>query len=163
MVKVRLKLHHSKKPFCLMCAETNLNFKVKVQDIVLKVRKVHNSSRAYLRITSALKEDKAKYPVRCVVIKSYGMSAGSMSRSVDHVFHDLIPQRVVIGMVDNHAFNGAFRKNPFNFQSYKMALSGLLKIMTPFQTDLIKPILQQMEVGNTLQHSSPAAMIMEMQ
>ena len=61
-----------------MCAETNPNFKVKVQDAVMKVRKVHISSNAYLGITSALKEDTAKYLLRCVVIKSYSISAGSI-------------------------------------------------------------------------------------
>ena len=72
-----------------MCAETNPNFKVKVQDAVLKVRKVHISSNAYLGITGALNEDTGKYPVRRVVIKSYSISAGSMSISV--VFRDVIP------------------------------------------------------------------------
>ena len=31
MMKVRLRLHRRKKPFCLMCSETNPNFKVKVE------------------------------------------------------------------------------------------------------------------------------------
>ena len=94
VLKVRLRLHRSKKPFCLMCAETNPNFKVKVLDAVLKVSKVHISSNACL--TSALKEDTAKYPVRRVVIKSYSTSAGSMSRRVNHAFRNVISQRVVI-------------------------------------------------------------------
>ena len=54
-----------------------------------------------------------------------------MSGSVDHVFRDVIPQRVVVGIVDNDAFNGAFRKNPFNFRNYKMTLCGLLKNNEP--------------------------------
>ena len=95
-----------------MCSETNSNFTVKVLDAVLKIRKVHISSNAYLGITSVLKETTAKYPVIRVIIKSSGISAGSMSRSVHHVFCDVIPQRVVVGIVDNDAFNGAFRKNP---------------------------------------------------
>ena len=66
MVKVRVRLHRSENQFCLMCSETNPNFKVKVLDAVLKVRKVHVSMNAYLRITSALKENTAKYPVRRV-------------------------------------------------------------------------------------------------
>ena len=156
MVKVRLRLYRSKKPFCLMCAETNPNFKVKVVDAVLKVRKVRISSNADLGITSALKEDTAKYPVRRVVIKSYSVSAGSMSRSVDHLLRDVIDQRVVIAMVDNDAFTGEFRKNPFNFQNYNITLCGLLKSNESFKTDLIKPIFQQREVGNTLQRSSPS-------
>ena len=48
MVKVRLRLHPSKNQFCLMCSETNSNFKMKVLDAVLKVRKVHISPNAYL-------------------------------------------------------------------------------------------------------------------
>ena len=99
MVKVRLRLDRSKKQFCLMCAETKPNFKVKLQDAVLIVRKVHISSNAYLGIASVLKEDTAKYPVRRVVRKSYSISAGSMSKSVDDVFRDVIPQRVVMRMV----------------------------------------------------------------
>ena len=61
-----------------MFSETNPNFKVKVLNAVLKVRKVHISPNAYLEIASALKENTAKYPIRCVIIKSYSISAGSM-------------------------------------------------------------------------------------
>ena len=96
MVKVHSRLHRSKKPFCLMCAETHPNLIVKVQGAVLKVRKVHISLNAYLGIANTLKKDTAKYPVRRVVIKSCSISAGSMSRSVNHVFRDVIGQRVVI-------------------------------------------------------------------
>ena len=110
MVKVRLRLHRSKNQFCLMCSETNPNFKVKVLDAVLKVRKVHISPNAFSRITSVLKENTAKYSIRLVIIKSYSISAGSLSRTVDHVFRDVIHQKVVVGIVDNDAFNGAFRK-----------------------------------------------------
>ena len=30
-------------------------------------------------------------------------------------------------MIDNDAFNGALRKNPLNFQDYKMTLRGLFR------------------------------------
>ena len=69
MVKVRLRLYYSKNQFHLICSETNLDFKVKVPDVVLKARKVHISSNAYLGITSALNKNTAKYPVRRLIIK----------------------------------------------------------------------------------------------
>ena len=50
---------------------------------------------------------------------------------MDHVFRNVIPHRVVVGIVDNDAFNVAFRKNLFNFKNYKMALCGLFKINEP--------------------------------
>ena len=80
IVKVRLRLHRSKKPFCLMYAETNPDFKVKVLDAVLKFRKVHISLNVYLGITSVLKKDTAQYPVRRVVIKNYSVSAGQYQK-----------------------------------------------------------------------------------
>ena len=64
MVKVRLRLHHSKKPFCLMCVETNPSFKVKVLDAVLKVIKVQISSNVYLGIISALQENTPKQSIQ---------------------------------------------------------------------------------------------------
>ena len=168
MVKVSLRLLCSKNQFYLMCSETNPNFKVKVMDAVLKVGKVHISPNAYIGITSALKKNTAMYPVRRVIIKSYSISAGSMSRSVDHVFRDVIPQRVVVGIVDNDAFNGAFRKNTFNFKSYKMTLCGLLKNNEPISNTPYQTNSRQREVENILQPFSPsqqilqvAAMIME--
>ena len=141
MVKVRLRLHLGKNQFCLMCCcETNPNFKVKVLDAVLKVRKVHISSNAYLGITSALKENTDKYPVGRLIMRSYSISAEPMSASVDHVLSDVIPQRAMVGIVDNNALNEAFRENPFNFQIYKMISCGLLKNnepipKRPYQTD----------------------------
>ena len=66
MAKVRLRLPRSKNQFCFM---TNPNFIVKLLDAVLKVRTVHISQNAYLGITSALKENTAKCPMRCVIIK----------------------------------------------------------------------------------------------
>ena len=111
-VKACLRLHSNENQFCLMCSETNPNFKVKVLDAVWKVRKVHINSNAYLGITSALKENTAKYLIRHVIVKSYSISEGSMSRSVDHLFCSVIPQKVVVGIVDSDAFNEAFRENP---------------------------------------------------
>ena len=78
MVNMRLRLHRSKNQFRLICSETNPNFKVKVLDAVLKARKVHIGPNACLRITSALKENTAKYSIRRVMIKNYSISAGSM-------------------------------------------------------------------------------------
>ena len=45
------EMRRNKNQFCVMCSETNPYFIVKVLDAVLKVRKVHISSNAYLGIT----------------------------------------------------------------------------------------------------------------
>ncbi|XP_070546113.1 uncharacterized protein F54H12.2-like [Ptychodera flava] len=43
-----------------------------------------------------------------------------MSFNKDHIFLGQLPKRVVLGLVDNNAFNGSYKKNPFNFKHYDM-------------------------------------------
>jgi hypothetical protein len=38
--------------------------------------------------------------------------------SQENLFLGQLPKRVVIGCVDNDAYNGSFNKNPFNFKNY---------------------------------------------
>ena len=170
MVKMRLRLHSSKNQFCMMCSETNPNFKMKVLGAVLKVKKVHISLNAYLGITRALTKNIAKYLVRGVIIKSYSISAGSMSISADHVFRDVIPQRVVVRIVDNGAFNWAFRKNTFNFKNNKISLCGFLKNNEPIPNRPYQTNFATEGSGEYIQPFSPsqqilqvAAIIMEIQ
>ena len=48
-----------------------------------------------------------------------------------------MPTRLVIGMVDNDAFNGSYAKNPFNFKHYNLTQ---LKLYLDGQQNHIKPI-----------------------
>ena len=54
-----------------------------------------------------------------------------MSRTVDHVFCDIVPQKVVVAILDNDLFNGAFRTNPFQFQKLQDDLMRTLKNNEP--------------------------------
>ena len=130
-VKVRMKLHRSRNHFSLMSAELNPVYKVKINETTLKVRKVEISSPTYLGILGALKTSTAKYPIKRSMIKIHTISAGTMSKNLDNVFRGRIPERIVVGIVDNDAFNGAYKKNPFNFQNYKLTSCGLIKNNEP--------------------------------
>ncbi|XP_025160297.1 uncharacterized protein F54H12.2-like [Harpegnathos saltator] len=60
----------------------------------------------------------AKYPLTRVEIKSFTIHSGVVRETLDNVILGQIPKRIIVGFVDNKAFNGARHLNPFNFQHY---------------------------------------------
>ena len=61
-------------------------------------------------------------------------------RDVNHakLFSGQLPTRIVIGLVDNRAFNGDRERNPFNFQHFGLSEIGLY--LDGQQQHAIKPI-----------------------
>jgi len=62
----------------------------------------------------------AKYPIRRVVCKSFTIPQNYLDISHGILFSGLLPTRIVIGLVDNRAYNGDRQRNPFNFQHFNM-------------------------------------------
>ena len=117
-VDVSVKLTRSKNEFCLM-GEAN-DYKVKIKEIYLFVRKVKLSSSVLLAHAKALEKTPVKYPITRVQMKKFSISKGSMNYVQENLFLGQMPKRVVIGCVDTDAFHGVHSKNPFNFQHYQI-------------------------------------------
>ena len=68
-----------------------------------------------------LEYENAKYPLQRVECKTFSVPAGGRDVTQEKIFTGQLPTRVVVGCVDNEAFNGVFKKNPFTFQNYKIS------------------------------------------
>ena len=117
-VDMKLRLIRSRDVFSLMTNVTTAlaSAKVKIIQAALYVRKTKLNSTIQVAHSKVLEKNTVKYPVRRVDCKVFTVSQGSRSVNQENVFLGQLPKRVVIGMVDNDAFNGAFDKNPFNFK-----------------------------------------------
>ncbi len=124
-VDLKLKFHRSKSSFCLMSALPDSNFKVKIVDASLYVRKVMISPSVVLAHAKTLQTTSAKYPMRRVEVKTFSIPQGNQSFTRENLFLGQIPKRLVIGFVDNSSFNGNYNKNPFNFKHYGLNFLGL--------------------------------------
>ena len=62
----------------------------------------------------------AKYTIRRAVCKTISIPNGFRDVSHEKLFSRQLPTRLVIGLVGNAAFNGAFDRNPFNFHHYNL-------------------------------------------
>ena len=122
-VDVSVKLTRSKNEFCLM-GDAN-DYKVKIEEIYLIVRKVKLSSSVLLAHAKALEKTPVKYPITRVQMKKFSISKGSMNYVQENLFLGQMPKRVVIGCVDTDAFHGIHSKNPFNFKHYQINFLAL--------------------------------------
>ena len=116
-VGVRIRLNRNKDSFCLMGA-ADATFKVKILDCKLSVRKVKISPSVFIAHNKALEGGNAKYPIQRAVCKTYTIPTGNLDHTQENLFTEQLPTRIVVGCVDNDAFNGRFSKNPFNFKHF---------------------------------------------
>lgn len=139
-VEMRLRLVQNNSAFCLM---TNLkNCKIRITEASLIVRRVKIAPGILLAHARALAKSTAKYPLTRVEVKAISMHAGIHGDTLDNVILGQLPKRIIIGFVDNKAFNGDYGKNPFNFHHYainylSLYVDGQQIPSKPLQTDFI--------------------------
>jgi len=115
-VEVRVRLVRSKDSFCLM--EKSTLSKIHILDASLLVRRVKISAGVLLAHAKLLSTTTAKYPLTRVEVKTFTIHSGVVGESLDNIILGQLPKRVIIGFVNNKAFNGDRTLNPFNFKHY---------------------------------------------
>ncbi|XP_061190598.1 uncharacterized protein F54H12.2-like [Saccostrea echinata] len=115
-VDVRLRFNRAKPQFYMMIKAGSTG-KVKILSMILWVRKVKATAVMMNDINQGLNTHRAKYPLRRVEVKTFTIPTGTQSKITDHLFQGQMPKRIILGFVDNVAFNGDKSKNPFHFQN----------------------------------------------
>ena len=122
-VDLKIRLVRSKDAFGLMA--TDETFKTKIIEASLFVRKVKLSPSIQLAHIKALEKGTAKYPIRRVETKVFSVPKGNLTGNQENLFLGQLPKRLVVGMVENAAFNGSFQKNAYNFRHYDLNFLAL--------------------------------------
>lgn len=68
----------------------------------------------------ALKISTAKYPLTLAKVKAFTINNGVLDVNLDNIHSGQLPRRIFVGFVDNRAFIGDFKKNPFFFDHFKI-------------------------------------------
>lgn len=118
-VEVRLRLTRSRDSFCLMDT-TNKECKINILEATLIMRRVKISPGTLLSHARILAKTTAKYPLTRVEVKAISIHSGVHGESIDNIILGQLPRRIIMGFVNNKAFNGDRKMNPFNFQHYKI-------------------------------------------
>jgi hypothetical protein len=138
-VNARIKLIRNNDAFCLMATGAR-QFKVLITAASFLIRKVKISPSVYLAHAKTLESGTAKYPIRRVICKSFTIPAGYLDVSHEKLFSGQLPVRLIVGLVDNRAYNGDRERNPFNFRHFSLTeigiyLDGQLHGLKPLKLD----------------------------
>ena len=117
-VDMHIRLVRSRDAFSLM--SNKAEYKVEIEDASLYIRRAKINPAVQLGHIKGLELTSAKYPIQRVDVKAYTLSAGSRSFVQENLFFGQVPRRVVLGLVDNAAYNGHIEKNPFHFKHHKL-------------------------------------------
>ena len=123
-VEVRVRLVRARDKFCLMDFGDGAA-KVQIKEVALRVHRCKISPSVLLAHTSALSKGTAKYPLTCVEMKSFTLHTGVTGECLDNVIPGQLPKRIILGLMENQAFNGHAKKNPFKFHHHNLNFLSL--------------------------------------
>ncbi|XP_067295937.1 uncharacterized protein F54H12.2-like [Pseudorasbora parva] len=142
-VDIKIRMIRGKDEFCLM-RTGDVAYKLKIMTASLFVKKVSVSPSVRLGHAQALLSTTAKYPIDRVCLKNFSIPAGSRVSNQENLFLGTLPKSIVLAMVDNDAFTGAYRKNPFAFKNYDLEY---LAVYVDGQQFPAKPLQPDFEAG----------------
>ena len=117
-VEMRVRLVRSKDALCLMDSTNDGCFGIKIEEATLIVRLVKINPGILIAHANTLAKATAKYPITRVEVKTFTLHKGILGDSIDNAILDQLPKRIIMGFVNNRAFNGNRARNPFNFQHF---------------------------------------------
>ena len=122
MLDLKVVLNRSTDDFCLMeignTGDSIIKPRVKLTDVVLKIRKVKVDQPVSDGVERMLKQTPALYPIRRVECKILTIPENLPNIRQDNIFSGIIPKSFVVGLVHVDAYNGVYDKNPYNFAHF---------------------------------------------
>lgn len=125
-VPVTVKLTGASNEFVLMADDATKKFKYQISDLKLKLTMVSVSPGVILGHAEALKTSNALYPFKRVETSNFSIAKGSRNVHLTDITVKSVPNRLVVGMVEADAFNGNYKKNPYNFQHFHVTNMSLV-------------------------------------
>lgn len=120
-VKIQLTLYPNRNDFVLMSSNENVDYELIIEDACLKVCVVDIANAIISAQNSVLESmKKAQYFMPRTELRSFTVAQGLQTAFLDNVFTAILPQKLVIVMVDSQAYSGHKNKSPFNFQHNKI-------------------------------------------
>ena len=120
MMDLKVVLNRSTDAFCLLEIGNSspIEPRVKLTDVVLKIRKVKVDQPISDGVERMLKQTPALYPIRRVECKILTIPEQLPNIRQDNIFSGIIPKSFVFGLVHVDAYNGVYGKNPYNFAHF---------------------------------------------
>lgn len=114
-------------------------FKFRIDSMVFHVRKIKCIPSFNEGIENMLNKDRENivYSLQDARVFTKTYPGFGTEINEDNLFHGVLPDRIIIGIVDNSSFGGKHDKNPFNFRHKNIQEIGLMVNGMPFPSQMI--------------------------
>ena len=112
-IDIKLRFVRSTDSFCIMG-----DGKLVVKEAALYMRKVKLSPTVQLAHIKALERGTAKFPIKRVEVKTFTVPQSNLTVNHDNLFLGQLPNRLLLGMVENQSFVGHSSKKSIQFQTF---------------------------------------------
>ena len=117
-VEIKIKLNLHSNGFILMSGTgPPATENVEIIETKLRIRHVNVTPSVGFQLSNAI----VKYPLRTVSTHLKTLTNGVLSESFNNIFNSgIVPERLIIGLIPNKAYNGDYTLNPFNFGHFAL-------------------------------------------
>jgi hypothetical protein len=77
-------------------------------------------------LINTLQTNDMKYPIKNININDYQINKDLISFKSKNNVSTVLPNIIIIGLVENEAFQGSFKSNPFNFKTFNLKSIDLI-------------------------------------
>ena len=119
--------------------ESNLECQMYINEAVLEVRRVKVTTSEQLLLQKSPIVSEGKYLLTHVATHHFIMAISVSMVDVDALFMGQIPIKILISLVSNEAFVGAWRENPLNIAHMDLNPACLLVDGCPLSAQPLKP------------------------
>ena len=116
---MRFRLLPAKSQFVLNAFAAG-HYKIKFTSVSLHARRMLLNPSVINGHAAGMGRHNAIYPVNHTELITFTIPRGQKSHVKDRLFPLQAPKLLIVGMVENAAFNGAYDKNPFHFQHFDL-------------------------------------------
>lgn len=119
-VGVAIKFYRLKPEFCLITNELTPDYDIIIEEMFLRIHKVHVNPAVIMGHNQMLSRTNAKYPFTRTDIKMLTIGAGQVTFSFDNIFKGIKPNRIVVEFTSSSASAGTYTSNPFDFKNLEL-------------------------------------------
>lgn len=138
-----LKFTRAPDSFVLNTA-TDEKYQLVVKELGIFVRRIELFPRALPKLLEPNSEQ--RYVGMCTEVKNYSLPAGIKQKVLKISQGESLPKQIVVAFVDTEAYVGSYKKNPFNFEHFKLnsiniKVNGLRVPQEPLRPDFTNKVV----------------------
>ena len=126
-VALNVKLWPSSNEFRLMSSNASADYKVKIEEAVLKVCMIDVSPEIKSAHANTIKRGPALYYYDRTDVKAYAIAKGQYGITVEDMYQGDVPKRLIVGILPSSGYNGSYKANPLWFKDHKLNFIAFYK------------------------------------